>query len=111
MLEMGLRPEEIFKLHTLHAHLGTHPPYVHVPDGKSPKARRDVPITAKAMPILHARLARAKGGYLFPQRVGTGFTSERAMTDLHHAHGRALKASAIAPSFRIYAMRHTVGTR
>jgi len=57
MLEMGLRPEEIFKLHTLHAHLGTHPPYVHIPDGKSPKARRDVPITAKALPVICARLA------------------------------------------------------
>jgi integrase len=39
--------------------LNGRPPYVHIPEGKSPKARRDVPITAKAMPVIHARLARS----------------------------------------------------
>ncbi len=55
MLEMGLRPEEVFELHARHVHPNARPPYVHVPEGKTPKARRDVPITAKAMPVIHAR--------------------------------------------------------
>jgi len=59
MLETGLRPEEVFELHSRHVNLNARPPYVHIPEGKSPKARRDVPITAKAMPIIHARLARS----------------------------------------------------
>jgi integrase len=111
MLELGLRPEEVFELHTLHAHLRASPPYVHIPDGKSPRARRDVPITAKALTVIHARLTRAKEGYLFPMRVGTGYNYQSAMTDLHHAHERALKASGIKPRFRIYDLRHTYGTR
>jgi site-specific recombinase XerC len=56
MLEMGLRPEEVFELHARHVHLNARPPYVHIPEGKSAKARRDVPITAKAMAVLHKRL-------------------------------------------------------
>jgi integrase len=111
MLEMGLRPEEVFELHSLNVHLSAQPPYVRIPDGKTPKARRYVPITDKAMPVIHARLTRANSGYLFPLRVGTGVNYERAMTDLHHAHERALKLSGIEPRFRIYDLRHTYGTR
>jgi len=33
------------------------------------------------------------------------------MTDLHHAHERALEASGIEPRFRVYDLRHTYGTR
>lgn len=59
MLEMGLRPEEVFELHSRHVNLKTAPSYVYIPEGKSPKARRYVPITAKAMPVIHARLTRS----------------------------------------------------
>ena len=59
MLEMGLRPEEVFELHARNVNLDSRPPYVYIPEGKTPKARRYVPITAKAMPVIHVRLARS----------------------------------------------------
>ena len=170
MLEMGLRPEEVFELHTRNVNLNSRPPHVYIPEGKTPKARRYVPITSKAMSVIHARLARTDAreprdaqweayshkrdrrfltrksfnkataselkaelhrasvteqeieeakrrvrergrGYLFPRRIGTGSDYERAMSDLHHAHERALKASGIEPRFRVYDLRHTYGTR
>ncbi len=48
---------------------------------------------------------------MFPLRVGTGYNYQNAMTDLHHAHERALEASGIEPRFRVYDLRHTYGTR
>jgi integrase len=60
MLEMGLRPEEVFELHARHVHPTARPPYVHIPEGKTPKARRDVPITAKAMSVIHSRLSQSE---------------------------------------------------
>jgi integrase len=113
ILEMGLRPEEVFALHSLHVHLAAFPAYVHISNGKTSNARRDVPVTDRALPVIRARLAKAKskGGYLFPLRVGTGSDYSQAMTDLHHAHERALKASRIKPRFRVYDLRHTYGTR
>jgi integrase len=113
ILEMGLRPEEVFAIHALHVHLAARPAYVNVPRGKTPNARRDVPMTERALSVIRARLAKAKskGGYLFPLRVGTGSDYSHAMTDLHHGHESALKASGIKPRFRLYDLRHTYGTR
>jgi len=111
ILEMGLRPEEVFELHTCNVHLEAQPPYVHIPDGKTPKARRDLAVTKKAMPIIHARLAGAHGGYLFPLRVGGGHDWKQPMKQLQPAHRKAIKESGIEPEFRIYDLRHTYGTR
>ena len=112
ILEMGFRPEEVFKVHSLNVHLGANP-YVHVPKGKTPKARRDVPITNNALPIFRRRLAEAKGGYLFPLRVGhaKGCDRTKPMTTVQKAHEEALRASKIKPAFRLYDLRHTYGTR
>src|SRR5260370_42347711 len=70
MLEMGLRPGQIFHLRREDMRIGPPEPYVHVRDGKSDRAVRDVPITSRTLPILKRRLASAIGEYLFPRRVG-----------------------------------------
>src|SRR5258707_13290339 len=72
MVKMGLRPGEIFQL--CHEDERIKPPtiYVHVREGKSDMAVRDVPITSRALPVLNRRISRAKGEYLFPRRVGNG---------------------------------------
>ena len=97
MVEMGLRPGEIFQLR--HEDVRTAPPapYVHVREGKSDRAVRDVPITSRALPVLNRRLLRAKGEYLFPRRVGNGYNWSRPMTELEPAHRRALRGSGIQP--------------
>jgi integrase len=111
MVEMGLRPGEIFQLCSEDVHIGAPAPYVHVREGKSDRAVRDVPITSRALPIFKRRLSRAKGDYLFPRRVGNGYDWTRPMTELGPAHLRALRKSGIQPAFRLYDLRHTYGTR
>ncbi len=111
MVEMGLRPGEIFQLRSEDVHIEPPAPYVHVREGKSDRAVRDVPITLRALPVFNRRLAQAEGEYLFPRRVGNGYDWSRPMTELEPAHLRALRKSEIQPPFRLYDLRHTYGTR
>ncbi len=111
MVEMGLRPGEIFQLLSEDVHIGPPAPYVHVREGKSDRAVRDVPMTSRVLPIFKRRLSKAKGEYLFPRRVGNGYDWNRPMTELEPAHLRALRKSGIQPPFRLYDLRHTYGTR
>jgi integrase len=111
MVEMGLRPGEIFQLRTQDVRVEPPAPYVHVREGKSDRAVRDVPITSRALPLLKRRLANAKGEYLFPRRIGNGYDWSRPMTELEPAHLKALERSGIKPPFRLYDLRHTYGTR
>jgi integrase len=111
IVEMGLRPEDVFNMRAEDVHLETDRPFVHIPRGKSPKARRDVAVTAKVLPVLRARLASSKDKYLFPLRVGGGHDWKQPMKQLQPAHRQALKDSKIKPAFRLYDLRHTFGTR
>ena len=111
MVEMGLRPGEIFQLGSEDVCIGPPAPYVHVREGKSDRAVRDVPITSRALPVFSRRLSNAKGDYLFPRRVGNGYDWTWPMTELEPAHLRALRKSGIQPPFRLYDLRHTYGTR
>jgi integrase len=110
MLEMGLRPGEACSIRRQNVHLfGS--AHVHIPEGKTKNARRDAPVTDRAREVLKARLAAAKGEYIFPSRVGTGHDWNSPMAELDPAHRSALRESKITPSFRIYDLRHTYGTR
>lgn len=111
ILELGLRPEEACSIRREHIHFYAAPPFLHVPSGKTKNAIRDVALTERAREIIHRRLTVAKGEHLFPLRVGNGCDWTRPMSELHPAHSRALLASGITPSFRIYDLRHTYGTR
>lgn len=111
ILEMGLRPEEVFEMYSRNMHVAANPAYVHVPDGKTPAARRDVPMTERALAVIRRRVARAKGGYLFPLRVGNGYDHSRPMITVQKAHEEALHDSGLKPPFRLYDCRHTYGTR
>ncbi len=111
ILEMGLRPEEVFQMRAPNVHLSAATAYVHVPEGKTVNSVRDVAITKKAMPVLHRRLSLAKGEYLFPLRKGGGHDWKQPMKQLQPAHRNALKESRIQPPFRLYDLRHTYGTR
>ncbi len=60
MVEMGLRPGEIFQLLSEDVHIGPPAPYVHVREGKSDRAVRDVPMTSRVLPIFKRRLSIAE---------------------------------------------------
>jgi integrase len=111
MLEMGLRPEEACAIRRENVHLTTVPAFLHIPEGKTKNAKRDVVVTERARETLKRRLIQAKGDYIFPVRLGRGFDWSRPMRELHPAHYQALEDSEIQPPFQIYDLRHTYGTR
>lgn len=110
MLEIALRPGEVFAIRREDVHLGAVPPFLHVPAGKTANAVRDVPITKRAREVLKQRISTAKGEYLFPRRVGTGHDWSIPMSELEPAHLKALRESNLT-QFRLYDLRHTAATR
>lgn len=110
ILEMGLRPGEVFSIRRDDVHLQAVPPFLHIPAGKTKYAVRDVPVTQKAREILKRRITQAEGGFIFPRRVGNGHDWSQPMTELKPAHQKALLESKVA-RFRIYDLRHTGATR
>lgn len=120
ILEMGLRPGEACSIRRADIHFYANPRFLHIPDGKTANAVRDAPLTARAEEVLRRRVADlaevqkakgVKGNYLFPLRIGNGHDWAQPMNELEPAHLRALRDSKITPSFRIYDLRHTYGTR
>jgi integrase len=105
MVETGMRPEEVFTIRKENVHLIKR--YLFVPSGKTQLARRNVPLTDATVNILKARLAKARGSFVFPHRRDPN----RLLTTIHKAHMEALKASEIEPRFRLYDLRHTFGSR
>jgi len=110
MLEIALRPGEVFSIRREDVHLAGVPAFLHVSSGKTAKAVRDVPITKRAAEVLKQRIGTAKGHFLFPRRIGTGHDWSQPMTELEPAHRKALGESKVA-RFRIYDLRHTAATR
>ncbi len=105
ILETGMRPEEVYTIRNENVH--TDKGYLFVPNGKTRFARRNVPLTEKAREILKRRKANAKGPYLFPHRSDLN----RPLTSVHRGHLIALRAAKIKPTFRVYDLRHTFGSR
>ena len=60
MLETGMRPEEVFKIRKDDIHLDRR--YLFVPGGKTPFARRNVPLTEAAIGVLRQRRERVSWG-------------------------------------------------
>jgi integrase len=110
MLEIALRPGEVFAICREDVHLGAVPAFLHVPAGKTANAVRDVPITQRTREVLKRRISSAEGEYLFPRRIGSGYDWSAPMTELEPAHRRALRECKVA-RFRIYDLRHTAATR
>lgn len=110
ILEIALRPGEVFAMRREDVHLDTVPSFLHIPAGKTANAVRDVPITKRASEVLKRRIGDAEGQYLFPRRIGNGHDWSQPMTELEPAHRKALRESKVG-RFRIYDLRHTAATR
>jgi integrase len=105
MLETGMRPEEVFTIRKENVHVIKR--YLFVPSGKTRFARRNVPLTDATVGILKARIAKAKGPFVFAHRRDPN----RPLTTIHKAHLDGLRTSKIKPTFRLYDLRHTFGSR
>ena len=95
MLNTGMRPMEIFSLHSKHAF----DDYVQVEEGKTVFARRTIPVNERVLEVLKRR---KNGSWLFPGRFGGHIHQVRQ----HEELCRRLKFD-----FRLYDFRHTFGSR
>ncbi len=105
IVETGMRPEEVYKLTADNVSLEQGHLFVHF--GKTPAARRRIPLNSAALEVVKRRVQAAKGTYLFPHRSDPNKPTLKAS----NAHSRALDASKIQPRFRLYDLRHTWATR
>jgi integrase len=103
MLETGMRPEEVYRIHRENTHLEEG--YLYNPYGKTKAAKRKIPLSISASEVIRRRLVSTKGGYLFPHRKD----GDRPMIKANNAHDVTLRKTGIH-RFRMYD-RHTWATR
>jgi integrase len=104
ILELGLRPAEAYSIEKRNVHLDQN--FLFIPIGKTPAARRRLPLTSAARNILMARLAANPERWLFPCETDP----TRPLPKINNAHDRAVKAAQLKP-FKLYACRHSWATR
>jgi len=105
MLETGMRPGEVVRLRKedVKLELG----YLRIPTGKTPLARRTLPLTTRAKGVLAGRMQQAPSAWLFPSRR----RAEQPVGWLRKAHVAAVARAGVEPPFRLYDLRHTALTR
>jgi integrase len=111
LIDSGLRPEECFRLRWEYIDFvnGRHGSML-IPHGKTPSARRVVPMTPRVRAVLEARwveAARPEEGWVFPAATKSGHIEP---STLRGQHKNALRLSGVRP-FVLYILRHTFLTR
>lgn len=110
-VDTGLRPNsEIFPLEWSNVCLepteDATKGFIHVRQGKTDSAVRNVPLTPRTREMLLARKQSAGNSrYVFP---GSGTLGH--LTTIQHAHARLIREAKLEP-FEFYCWRHTFGTR
>ena len=104
MLETGMRPGEVFQLRRSDVDLDDR--FLQIPKGKTPLARRTIPLTRRARELLDQRIQVANCKWLFP-----GPSGQQPIGSVRKAHEAAVLRAGIAPHFRLYDLRHTALTR
>lgn len=114
MLDTGMRPEEVCRMTWQNVHLepvnGSRFGYIHNPTGKTKRAKRNLPLTARVQALLGMRYEGAKkpkAGFVFE---GTE-EGHVPYSTIDSQHARALAAIPNVKRFRLYDLRHTFLTR
>jgi integrase len=109
--DTGLRPNsELFPLEWSNVQLETTQDapqgFIHVSQGKTDAATRNLPLTPRTREMLLSRRQLVDGSkYVFP---GPGKSGH--LTTIQHAHEKAIRDTGLKP-FEFYCWRHTFGTR
>ena len=109
--DTGLRPNsEVFPLQWSNIQLESTPDapqgFIHVRQGKTDAATRNLPLTPRTREVLLARRQLGNGSqYVFP---GSGKSGHLAT--IQHAHEKAVRSAGLQ-FFVFYCWRHTFGTR
>lgn len=111
ILDTGLRIGEALALDWPDIHLepasGARFGYLHVRDGKSRFARRNVPLTARVREMLEARKRESKGLAVFAESTARPMLN----SSLDHLHREQREALKMSGEFVLHSLRHTYGTR
>jgi integrase len=119
MLDTGMRPGDAAALEWPHVHLtpaaGAKIGYIHIPGGKSPKAKRNLSLTAGGAQMLKWR-RRAPGDsrFVLPDKSGTGPFLVSSLDHQHNEFCLMLASAAFSgfgEEFVIHSLRHTMLTR
>ncbi len=112
MLACGLRVGEAVSLRWGDIQLepvnGARFGYLHISDGKSRNARRNVPLTAAALAMLETRKAAATGPWVFSDTDGKGPLSRSTVS---HQHTELRGKLKFPEGFVLHSLRHTMLTR
>jgi integrase len=81
--------------------------YLHVREGKSKNANRNVPLTSRLHEMLRARAKESRSIWVFP---GDDPASP-ILTSLDHMHSKVRKTLTFSNQFVLHSLRHTMLTR
>jgi integrase len=111
ILDTGLRVGEALALEWTDVHLepasGAKFGYLHVREGKSRFARRNVPMTARVKAVLETRRGQSKSTWVFADSGGRPMLN----SSLDHVHRELREALKMPMEFVLHSLRHTYGTR
>jgi integrase len=107
LIDTGLRISEACNLKRDDAFLGEKP-YLRVTEGKSKAAKREVPLTARAVSAIEAAYHRSKCPFIF-----TAFGGRKPLTRHYATQQFRLLADALnlGPEYVLHSCRHTFCTR
>ena len=120
-VDTGMRPNsELFPLEWSDIHLDCTQDapqgFIHVPQGKTDNAVRNIPLTPRSREVLLARRELMVGPKDAKRRCGDlrfvfpGEGDSGHLVTVQHAHERAARDAGLEP-FEFYCWRHTFGTR
>jgi integrase len=120
-VDTGMRPNsELFLLEWVHVHLDSTQEephgFLHVRQGKTDSAVRNIPLTPRTREMLVARRELMTGPKEALRRCGDqrfvfpGHGNSGHLMTVQHAHEKALKDAGL-DAFEFYCWRHTFGTR
>lgn len=81
--------------------------YLHVQDGKSRHALRNVPLTGRVRAMLESRKAESKAPWVFSEDNGRPMRN----SSLDHLHKKLRATLKMPAGFVLHSLRHTYGTR
>ncbi len=105
MLDTGMRPEEVFRMEFANLDFGRRT--VFNPFGKTPAAKRTVPMTEEVWDLLKSRAIAAKGRYVFPSPKNP----DRPIKGVRKGHDKSVARAHIEDHFKLYDLRHTYASR
>jgi integrase len=111
ILDTGLRVGEVVALEWKEIHLepanGARFGYLHVRDGKSRFARRNVPLTGRVRAVVERRKAGSSATWVFAKDAARPMLNG----SLDHLHKKLRQTLKLSGEFVLHSLRHTYGTR